>query len=59
MRAAINFHDAYRGILVETYGAISDNPERARDIRRLRAAAENFVGVVSSKTEEGGGSAGV
>jgi hypothetical protein len=58
MRAAINFHDAYRGILVETYGAISDNPDRARDLRRLRAAAENFVSVVSSKTEVGGGNAG-
>jgi hypothetical protein len=58
MRAAINFHDAYRSILVETYGAISDNPDRARDVRRLRAAAENFVSVVSAKTEEGGIHAG-
>jgi hypothetical protein len=58
MRAAINFHDAYRNILVETYGAISDNPDRARDVRRLRAAAENFVSVVSAKTEEGSASAG-
>ena len=58
MRAAINFHDAYRSILVETYGAISDNPDRARDVRRLRAAAEGFVSVVSAKAEEGGGDAG-
>jgi hypothetical protein len=58
MRAAINFHDAYRSILVETYGALSDNPDRARDVRRLRAAAESFVSTVSVKTEEGGVSAG-
>jgi hypothetical protein len=59
MRAAINFHDAYRSILVETYGAISDNPDRARDVRRLRAAAEGFVSVVSAKVEERGADAGV
>ena len=58
MRAAISFHEAYRSILVETYGAISDNPDRARDVRRLRAAAENFVSVVSAKTEEAGVHAG-
>lgn len=51
-RAAINFHDAYRGILVDAYAAQSDNPERAGEVRRLRAAAENFVTVVRSRTEE-------
>jgi hypothetical protein len=59
VRAAVSFHDAYRSILVETYGAASDNPDRARDVRRLRAAAENFVSVVSTKVEEGGANAGV
>jgi hypothetical protein len=58
MRAAINFHDAYRSILVETYGAISDNPDRVSDVRRLRAAAEGFVSAVSAKTEEGSADAG-
>lgn len=51
-RAAINFHEAYRGILVDAYAAQSDNPERAGEIRSLRAAAENFVSVVRARTEE-------
>lgn len=58
MRAAINFHEAYRSILVETYGAISDNPDRVSGVRRLRAAAEGFVSAVSAKTEEGNADAG-
>jgi hypothetical protein len=58
MRAAISFHDAYRSILVDSYAAQSDNPDRARDIRRLRAAAENFVSVVRSKQEQRGNHAG-
>ena len=51
LRAAMAFHDAYRGILVDVYAAQSENPERAADIRRLRSAAENHVGVVRSKKE--------
>jgi hypothetical protein len=58
MRAAISFHDAYRGILVDSYAAQSDNPDRARDIRRLRAAAENFVSIVRTKQEQRGNRAG-
>jgi hypothetical protein len=54
LRAAISFHDAYRTILIDNYAAQSSNPERARDIRRLKAAAEDFVGVVQEKTEERG-----
>lgn len=53
-RAALTFHDAYRSILVDTYSAQSDNPQRARDVRRLRAAAENFVSKVQSKQEQRG-----
>lgn len=50
-RAALSFHEAYRGILVEGYSAQSDNPQHAEEIRKLRAAAENFVSVVSKKSE--------
>lgn len=57
-RAALTFHDAYRSILVDTYSAQSDNPQRARDVRRLRAAAEGFVRKVKSKREERGTHAG-
>jgi hypothetical protein len=45
VRAAMNFHDAYRTILIDTYAAQSRHPDRVRDIRRLKAAAENFVAV--------------
>jgi hypothetical protein len=58
MRAAISFHDAYRSILVDSYAAQSDNPDRARDIRRLKAAAENFVSVVRTKQEQRGNHVG-
>jgi hypothetical protein len=58
MRAANTFHDAYRSILVDSYAAQSDNPERARDVRQLRAAAENFVSVVQAKKELRGNHAG-
>jgi hypothetical protein len=54
LRAAISFHDAYRTILIDNYAAQSSNPDRARDIRRLKTAAEDFVGVVQEKTEERG-----
>ena len=57
MSAAINFHDAYRSILVDSYGAQSSNPERAKEVTKLRAAAENFVSIVSDKTEERGDNA--
>jgi hypothetical protein len=40
--------------LIDNYAAQSSNPERARDIRRLKAAAEDFVGMVQEKTEERG-----
>lgn len=51
-RAALSFHEAYRGILVEGYAAQSDNPQHVNEVRKLRAAAENFVGIVRTKTEE-------
>ncbi|WP_156918261.1 hypothetical protein [Bradyrhizobium sp. Cp5.3] len=54
LRAAFSFHDAYRTILIDTYAAQSSNPERARDIRRLKAAAQDFVAVVQEKTEQRG-----
>jgi hypothetical protein len=54
LRAAINFHDAYRTILIDNYAAQSSNPDRARDIRHLKAAAEDFVGVVQQKAEKRG-----
>jgi hypothetical protein len=55
LRAAMNFHDAYRTILIDTYAAQASHPDRARDIRRLKAAAENFVAVVQQKSEQRGG----
>ena len=58
LRAGQSIRDAYRGILVDSYAAQSDNPERASDVRQLRAAAENFVGVVRRKLELGGTDAG-
>lgn len=54
LRAAFSFHEAYRGILVDPYAAQSDNPMRATEVRRLRAAAEGFVAKVIAK-EEGRG----
>jgi len=54
VRAAMNFHDAYRSILIDTYAAQSRHPDRARDIRRLKAAAEDFVAVVQQKIEQRG-----
>lgn len=59
LRAALSFHEAYRGILVDPYAVQSDNPERIRDVRRLRAAAENHVSVVRRKREERAGHVGV
>ncbi|WP_226637910.1 hypothetical protein [Brevundimonas poindexterae] len=43
VRAGSAFHDAYRGILTDVHAATAENKERARDIRALRAAAEEFV----------------
>jgi hypothetical protein len=54
LRAAMSFHDAYRTILVDNYAAQSANPERSREIRRLKAAAEDFVSVVRTKSIERG-----
>jgi hypothetical protein len=54
LRAAISFHDAYRTILIDTYAAQSSNPERASDIRRLKAAAQDYVAAVQEKTEQRG-----
>jgi hypothetical protein len=54
LRAAINFHDAYRTILIDNYAAQSSNPEHARDIRRLKVAAEDFVSIVEKKFEQRG-----
>jgi hypothetical protein len=46
LSAGMSIRDAYRGILVDSYSAQSDNPTRILELRRLRAAAENFVGVI-------------
>jgi hypothetical protein len=46
LQAGMSVRDAYRGILVDTFAADADNPSRIRELRQLRAAAENFVGVV-------------
>lgn len=54
LRAAMSFHDAYRTILVDNYAAQSANPERSREIRRLKTAAEDFVSVVRTKSIERG-----
>jgi hypothetical protein len=54
LKAAISFHDAYRAILTDNYAAQSRNPERARDIARLKRAAEDFVAVVEQKSEQRG-----
>jgi hypothetical protein len=51
LRAAMAFHDAYRGILVDPHAAQSENPDRAADVRRLRSAAEGHVSMVRSKRE--------
>jgi hypothetical protein len=51
LRAAMAFHDAYRGILVDPHAAQSENPERAADVRRLRSAADGHVSMVRSKRE--------
>lgn len=56
LRAAISFHDAYRTLLVDNYAAQSSNPARASEIRRLKAAAEDFVSqVVEKETVRGDG----
>lgn len=57
VRAALRYHEAYRTILVSPYAAEADNPERARDIRRIRTAAEEFVGRVVRKQTSGGSNA--
>lgn len=54
VRAAMSFHDAYHTILIDNYAAQSSNPDRARDTRRLKAAAEDFVAVVLTKDEQRG-----
>jgi hypothetical protein len=46
LQAGMSIRDAYRGILVDSYSSQSDNPTRVQELRRLRAAAENFVGVI-------------
>jgi hypothetical protein len=58
LKAGMSIRDAYRGILVDQYAVQSDNPARARDVRQLRAAAENFVGTVRRKSEQRGNNAG-
>jgi hypothetical protein len=54
VRAALRYHDAYRAILVSPHAAQADNPQRAKDIKRIRSAAESFVGRVLVKTKIGG-----
>lgn len=53
-RAAINFHDAYRSILIDNYAAQSADPKRSREIKQLKAFAEDFVATVTHKTLERG-----
>jgi len=50
LRAAISFHEAYRSILVDNYAAQGGDPKRAAEIRRLKAAAQDFVSQVVEKT---------
>lgn len=50
LRAAISFNDAYRAILVDNYAAQSSDPRRSGEIRRLKAAAEDFVSAVVETT---------
>jgi hypothetical protein len=50
LKAAHRFHEAYVGILTSPFSAESENPQRAKDIRALRAAAERFVSKILSIT---------
>jgi len=50
LRAAISFHEAYRSILVDNYAAQGGDPKRAAEIRRLKAAAQDFVSQVVEKS---------
>jgi hypothetical protein len=59
VRAAMRYHDSYRSILVSPYAALADNPDRVREIRRIRTEAEGFVSEVRSKVIVGGANARV
>jgi hypothetical protein len=48
LRAGAAFHEAYTGILTDQHSALAANKNRAAEIRALRAAADDYVSVVSS-----------
>lgn len=47
--AALQFHEAYLGILVDPHAMAAENPKIAAGIRSLRRLAEDFVGRVERK----------
>ena len=48
VRAGAAFHDAYKGILTDRHSALAANKNRAAEIRALRAAADEYVSVVTA-----------
>ncbi len=48
--AALQFHEAYLGILVDPHAMAAENPRLADGMRSLRRLAEDFVGRIESKT---------
>lgn len=48
--AALQFHEAYLGILVDPHSTIAENPRIAEGLQSLRRLAEDFVGRVDTKT---------
>lgn len=55
--AALQFHEAYLGILVDPHAMAAENPRLADGMRSLRLLAEDFVGRVEKKTVIGAGAA--
>ncbi len=48
--AALQFHEAYLGILVDPHATLAENPRIADGLRSLRRLAEDFVGRVEKKS---------
>ncbi|MBL6650545.1 MAG: hypothetical protein ISP49_03065 [Reyranella sp.] len=48
--AALQFHEAYLGILVDPHARLAENPRIADGLRSLRRLAEDFVGRVEKKS---------
>lgn len=48
--AALQFHEAYLGILVNPHVTLAENPRIADGLRSLRRLAEDFVGRVEKKS---------